>query len=81
MNQITMYTTQYCPYCVRSKQLLNELGLAFEEIAVDSNPALRAEMESKSGRRTVPQIWINEEHIGGSTELFARHQQGSLPLI
>lgn len=80
MNDIIIYTTRTCPYCIRAKRLLVDLGLTFKEIAVDFKPKLRAEMEQKSGRRTVPQIWINGEHIGGASDLFFRYEQGTLPL-
>lgn len=76
--EILVYTTRYCPYCIRAKQLLNSRGLAFREIAVDNNPALRREMEEKSRRQTVPQIWINGRHVGGCTDLEALDDSGEL---
>ena len=75
---IVIYTTRYCPYCIRAKHLLNGRGLAFREIPVDGNNALRREMEEKSGRHTVPQIWINGRHVGGCTDLEALDDSGEL---
>ena len=75
---IIIYTTRYCPYCIRAKHLLNARGLSFTEIAVDGNPALRREMEEKSRRQTVPQIWINGRHVGGCTDLEALDDSGEL---
>jgi glutaredoxin 3 len=63
---------------VRAKQLLGHKGVAFNEIPVDGNSALREEMMQLSGQRTVPQIWINDEHIGGCDELYALERQGLL---
>ena len=75
---IVIYTTRYCPYCIRAKHILKRLGLGFEEIAVDGNMALRREMEEKAGRHTVPQIWINGRHVGGCTDLQALEDSGEL---
>jgi glutaredoxin 3 len=82
MPPVTIYTTQLCPYCMRAKMLLTRKGVAFEEIDVASDPELRTKMELRSGRTTVPQIWIGERHIGGSDELHALDRQGALdPLL
>ncbi|WP_250654945.1 glutaredoxin 3 [Alkalimarinus coralli] len=78
MNNVVLYTTRFCPYCVRAKNLLNSKGVSFEEIAVDNDPALRREMMVKSGRHTVPQIWIGDQHIGGCDELYALERSGKL---
>ncbi|MDX1733066.1 MAG: glutaredoxin 3 [Halioglobus sp.] len=75
---VTLYTTRFCPYCIRAKQLLESKGVAYDDIPVDHEPALRQEMMQRSGRRTVPQIWIGEQHIGGCDELYALEQQGRL---
>ena len=77
-NQIVMYTTRFCPFCVRAKQLLSHKGAAFEDIPVDGNPELRREMMNKSGRHTVPQIWIGDYHVGGCDELMQLERQGKL---
>ncbi|MFZ1364955.1 MAG: glutaredoxin 3 [Brachymonas denitrificans] len=83
MQKVTIYTTAYCPYCIRAKQLLKERGVAdYEEIKVDQDPAQRQVMMERSGRRTVPQIWIGESHVGGCDDLFALDQKGGLqPLL
>lgn len=82
MSQVTIYTTRYCPFCVRAKSLLNELQVEFKEIPVDGDAELRAHMESLTGGYTVPQILINERAIGGCDDLHALHRKGELlPLL
>jgi len=77
-----MYSTGWCPYCERARALLTKKGLAFNEIDVDEDAKLRKEMIARSGRRTVPQIFIGAKHIGGCDELFALEGNGELdPLI
>jgi GrxC family glutaredoxin len=73
-----MYTTLICPYCVRAKTLLKTKGITFEEIDVTRDHALRDWLVRASGRRTVPQIFINDESIGGFDELHALHISGEL---
>jgi glutaredoxin 3 len=73
-----MYTTQFCPYCVRARNLLDRKGIAYQDIAVDHDPQLRREMMTRSGRNTVPQIWIGEQHIGGCDEMMSLERQGHL---
>ena len=68
---IVMYSTKFCPYCVRTRRLLQSKGWDYQDIPVDRDQGLRAEMMQKSGRRTVPQIWIGDQHIGGCDELFS----------
>jgi len=76
---IVVYTTTTCPYCIRAKALLKERGLAFEEIAVDESPEARAQMTTRAGgRRTVPQIFFGDRHIGGCDELHALDATGEL---
>jgi len=75
---VTIYTTRYCPYCIRAKTLLTHKGVPFNEIAVDGNPALRHDMEVLSGRYTVPQIWIGDHHVGGCDELYELERHGEL---
>ena len=74
--EITIYTTKVCPFCIRAKQLLDELAFPYREIAVDGNPGLRREMAEKAGQTSVPQIWISGEHIGGCNELFDAYRAG-----
>jgi len=83
MITIDIYTTTYCPYCVRAKALLTQKGVAFNEIQVDDKPELRAEMTQRSnGGRTVPQIFINNKIIGGCDDLFALEASNQLdPLL
>jgi glutaredoxin 3 len=78
---ILIYTTRYCPYCIRAKQLLASKGLVYREIPVDGNDVLRTEMQEKARQRTVPQIWINNQHIGGCTDLEALEDSGELDRI
>ncbi len=79
---VKMFTTRFCPYCIAARRLLEQLGIDFEDVAVDGNAELRGEVMEASGQRTVPQIWVGEQHIGGYTELAALHQQGGLlPLL
>jgi glutaredoxin 3 len=78
MAHVVVYYTASCPYCIRARQLLDAKGVAYEGIRVDTNPALRQEMQQKSGRYTVPQIFINQQAIGGCTELYALENSGEL---
>ncbi len=78
MARVVMYTTQYCPYCVAAKKLLQRKGVAFEEIDVGGDDALREQVVKASGRRTVPQIFIDDRSIGGYEELRSLDQQGEL---
>lgn len=79
MAEIIMYTTGYCPYCTKARELFQQKNTSFIDIRVDLQPELREEMISKSGgRRTVPQIFINDQHIGGCDDLYALDAQGKL---
>lgn len=78
MANVTLYTTRYCPYCIRAKHLLEQKGVDYREIPVDGDSNLRAEMERLSGRHTVPQIWIGDRHIGGCDELWSLERRGEL---
>ncbi|MFO1273844.1 MAG: glutaredoxin 3 [Rubrivivax sp.] len=83
MNPVKMYTTQVCPYCLRAKALLKQRGVqAIEEIRVDLDPAQRQTMMQITGRRTVPQIFIGDTHVGGCDDLYELDQRGGLlPLL
>ena len=83
MQAIKMYTTATCPYCIRAKQFLASKGVEdIEEIRVDSQPELRRQMTELTGRRTVPQIFIGGQHVGGCDDLLALDAQGGLmPLL
>ncbi|TDG15620.1 glutaredoxin 3 [Seongchinamella unica] len=75
---VTMYSTRFCPYCVRARMLLESKKVDFTDIGVEARPELRREMMEKSGRRTVPQIWIGERHVGGYDDLSRLEQMGEL---
>lgn len=79
MAEVIIYTTTICPYCVRAKNLLKRKGVAYTEINLDRRPELRDKMvRLAGGRMTVPQIFINGEHVGGSDELHALDRAGRL---
>ncbi len=79
MAEIEIYTTFMCPYCSRAKALLDKKGQTYNEIDVSYDAAKREEMTQKAGgRRTVPQIWINGTHVGGSDDLYALEREGKL---
>ena len=83
MQTVTMYSTATCPYCIRAKQLLSQRGVdRIEEIRVDMDHAARVRMMEITGRRTVPQIFIGQTHVGGCDDLVALDQRGALvPLL
>lgn len=76
--KIEIYTKSYCPYCHRAKALLDAKGLEYEEIEVSRNPALENEAQQRSGRFTVPQVFIDDQLIGGSDDLAEAEANGSL---
>ncbi len=78
MAEVIIYSSDWCPYCMRAKALLRKKVALFEEICVDSRPDLRADMTARAGRSSVPQIWINGEHIGGCDDLYALEHRGEL---
>jgi len=83
MRPVRMYTTQVCPFCIRAKALLRQRGVAqIDEVRIDLDPQQRAHMIELTGRRTVPQIFIGDIHVGGCDELIALDQRGALmPLL
>nr|MDP2189818.1 glutaredoxin 3 [Rhodoferax sp.] len=82
MQTVTMYTTSVCPYCVRAKQILKSKGVEqIEEIRIDIDPAQRMKMMEITGRRSVPQIFIGQTHVGGCDDLMALDGQGGLTLL
>ncbi|MBI5279042.1 MAG: glutaredoxin 3 [Burkholderiales bacterium] len=83
MQTVKMYTTAVCPYCIRAKQILKARGVdAIEEVRVDMQPGERMKMMQITGRRTVPQIFIGDTHVGGCDDLMALDRQGALvPLL
>lgn len=82
MAKIEIYTKATCPYCHRAKALLNSKGASFDEIAIDGDADMREKMIARSGRSTVPQIFIDEQHVGGCDDLHALDARGGLdPLL
>ena len=83
MQNVTMYTTAVCPYCIRAKQILKAKGVEnIQEIRIDSDPVARSAMMERTGRRTVPQIFIGDTHVGGCDDLMALDGKGALaPLL
>lgn len=83
MQAVRMYTTAVCPYCIRAKQVLKAKGVAqIEEIRVDTDPSERQKMMELTGRRTVPQIFVGDTHVGGCDDLIALDSRGGLvPLL
>ena len=83
MQSVKMYTTAVCPYCIRAKQILKSKGVdQIEEVRIDANPEERMKMMEATGRRTVPQIFIGQTHVGGCDDLIALDGRGGLvPLL
>lgn len=83
MKTVEIYTTPFCPYCLAAKRLLQKKGVAYTETDVSNDPALREEMTVRAGgKRTVPQIFIGGQHVGGSDDLHLLDRQGRLdPLL
>ena len=83
MTPVRMYTTAVCPYCVQAKRILKSKGVELiEEIRIDTNPAERSAMMERTGRRTVPQIFIGDTHVGGCDDLMDLDSRGGLmPLL
>ena len=79
--QIIMYTKSWCPYCERARALLKAKGVAFKEIDIESQPEQREEMIRRSGRRTVPQIFVGSRHIGGSDDIYELDAAGGLDAL
>jgi glutaredoxin 3 len=79
--KVQIYATNWCPYCSRARQLLVSKGVEIEEIDVEARPAAREEMVARSGRRTVPQIFINQTHVGGCDDLLALDDAGGLDTL
>jgi glutaredoxin 3 len=80
-SKVVMYLTGWCPYCTRARELLKNKGVVIEEIDVDARPEARTEMIARSGRRTVPQIFIGETHVGGCDDLHELEAIGRLDTL
>ncbi|HET8731915.1 MAG TPA: glutaredoxin 3 [Moraxellaceae bacterium] len=78
MAKVVIYTTTICPYCVRAKMLLQRKGVPYDEVDVSGDHAARQALTARTRQRTVPQIFINDEHIGGCDDLFALERAGQL---
>lgn len=78
MAEVTIYTTQFCPYCVRAKRLLDSKQVSYDEIPVDTDSEQRQIMMERSQGHTVPQIFIDDQHVGGCDELYALEAAGQL---
>lgn len=82
MKNVTMFYKATCPYCIRAERLLEERGVTnLEKISIDSNPEQRAVMIERTGRRTVPQIFIGDQHVGGCDDLMALDRAGELTAL
>ncbi|MGA9601572.1 MAG: glutaredoxin 3 [Methylocystis sp.] len=82
MPKVVIYTTSSCPYCIAAKRLLMQKGVSFEEISIDGDSAGRAKMSERAGgRRTVPQIFIGESHVGGCDDLYGLEEAGRLDAL
>ena len=78
MPDVVIYSTRFCPYCVRARMLLDTKGISYTDIRVDNDPELRSEMVRRSGRTSVPQIFIGDFHVGGCDDMYALEREGRL---
>ncbi len=81
MKPVTVYSTRICPYCMMAKRLLTQKGVPYEEILIDGNEQLRIDLMTRTGRRTVPQIYVGDHHVGGFDDLAALERAGQLDLL
>ena len=81
MQDVTIYTKGWCPYCAAAKELLDRKGVAYTEIDIERESGSRAQMIERAGRTTVPQIFIGERHVGGCDDLFALDRRGELDTL
>ena len=82
VSEVVIYTTQWCPFCIRAKALLDQKGVSYQEISVDGDLATRQQMAERAKQTSVPQIWIGEQHIGGCDQLYSLERSGGLdPLL
>ena len=80
-NNVTVYTSPFCPYCIRALMLLDKKKVAYNKIAINKDKKLRVEMEQRSGRTSVPQIFIGKIHVGGYDDLAALNRKGQLDVL
>ena len=81
MTKVTLYSSNYCTYCGQARRLLEAKGVAYDELHIDQDPMLRVEMESKSQRRSVPQIFIGDYHVGGFEDMRRLDKSGQLDIL
>ncbi len=81
MKPVTIYTSSWCPFCIKALHLLDSKGVSYQNISVDGRPEIRQEMTEKAGRTSVPQIWIDDHHVGGCDELHALERDGQLDAL
>ena len=81
MRDVLMYSSDFCPFCQRALQLLQQKNAPLTVISVDGQPDVRAAMAEKAGRTSVPQIWIGETHVGGCDDLYALESEGNLDAL
>ena len=82
VSEVVIYTTRWCPFCIRAKALLDQKGVSCQEVPVDGDPATRQQMAERAGQTSVPQIWIGGQHIGGCDQLYGLERSGGLdPLL
>lgn len=81
MASVTIYTTSYCPYCVKAKDLLKRKGATYTEVSAEDDDVREAMIIKAGGRRTVPQIFIGETHVGGCDDLYALDKEGKLDAL
>ena len=76
MNPVIIYTSSWCPYCIKALHLLDSKGVSYQNISVDGQPDVRQKMADKAGRTSVPQVWIGDHHVGGCDDLHALERDG-----
>lgn len=81
MNEVIIYSSAYCPFCMRALRLLDSKQVPYKLISVDGKPAVRRAMVQKAGRTSVPQIWVGKSHVGGCDDLYALERTGKLDLL
>ena len=82
VSEVVIYTTRWCPFCIRAKALFDQKGVSYQEVPVDGDPATRQQMAERAGQTSVPQIWIGGQHIGGCDQLYGLERSGGLdPLL
>lgn len=81
MKPVIVYTSSWCPYCMKALHLLDSKGVSYQTISVDGRPEIRQEMSEKAGRTSVPQIWVGDHHVGGCDDLHTLERDGELDTL